>query len=263
MKRLNLFIVVVLMALVWSFLPPIEVLQARAAPAFVNGAAQFSGADAATIVSTAASQTAGNTLIVSTRSTSGATVTSMTDTAGNTFMRIAREPYTTGGSMIEMWAAYDTLGHATNQVTVTYSASNSNRAVNHVQFSGLAEVSALEAVADIEGVVTSLTTPTMWTTVADGVIVSFAQIDDTGRTWTPDTGYTSGAQDASTVTFTQYKIVSALQVGVTTTAAVSGGAGTVRMITAAFNAPVSGSGPGHSSSIGELAANLRLFFVPQ
>lgn len=223
--------------------------------AFVNGAAQFLAGGAASIVSAAASVSAGNLLVVGTRTTSGATVTSMTDDAGNLFIRLAREPVATGGSMIEMWAAYNTLADATNQITANLSASVSARAISHVQFSGVALISPLEMTADFEAVATTVTTPELWTTVDDAVLVAFSQIDDTGRTWTPNAGFTSGAQDASTVTMMQYQIVSALQVGVTVGASVSGGAGTMRIIAAGFNVPVEGedtpggpSGAGYSRS---------------
>ena len=107
---------------------------------YVNGSIASSGSGTGTTwTAPAIATTAGNTLIVGTSGyTSGSTVTGITDTAGNAFVKLG----TTGGGdtthKMDVWAAYNVLANATNVVTLTYNQATAFRVVAVAQFSGLA-----------------------------------------------------------------------------------------------------------------------------
>ena len=108
--------------------------------AYVNGSIASSGsASGTTWTAPAIATTSGNTLIVGTSGyTSGSTVTGISDTAGNTFVKLGA----TGGGdathRMDVWASYNIKPHAANVVTLAYNKATAFRVVAVAQFAGLA-----------------------------------------------------------------------------------------------------------------------------
>src|SRR6266540_1399309 len=103
--------------------------------AFVNQTTGSSAGAGTTVASSALSCTTGNALAVSASTYDPTSVVSgVTDTAGNTYTKKVERK--TSGS-VEIWVAKNITGHATNVITVTYSASvATDRFVCAAQFSG-------------------------------------------------------------------------------------------------------------------------------
>lgn len=111
-----------------------------ASPAIVGSAAtNFNNGESNTIASAAASHTTGNTLVVGiyayNNNSATASVSSVTDTAGNTYVQ--RGEYAYGYNILSIWIADDITGHASNVVTVTFPASAyAFRHIAVLQYSG-------------------------------------------------------------------------------------------------------------------------------
>lgn len=121
--------------------------------AFVN--AGYANPGAATSAQTQAQAvTAGNALFVFVGWTaSGITVTSVTDTAGNTYTPLTQEASSTF-AFGQMFYCLNALGNASNRVTATYSGSTFSR-VYCVQYSGVATTSAYDEEANASSSTTS------------------------------------------------------------------------------------------------------------
>lgn len=95
--------------------------------------------------------TAGNGVAVGVRweTDNGTTISSVADTAGNTYTRVASTLSSIGQFNIEWWICQSAAaGHATNDVTVTFSSSNPYfKAAAAIQYSGQATSGTVDAVA--------------------------------------------------------------------------------------------------------------------
>jgi hypothetical protein len=147
---------------------------------FVNETHGYGSGSATTIAASATSHTAGNLLAVivgnSKSGTSGVTVSSISDTAGNTYTFIdKRTEYNSSSGYtgdIEIWYAKNISGNANNVVTATFSASTEYREISVLQYSG-ADTSAPYDVSNTgTGTSTSQSTAASTTTYADEVIVA-------------------------------------------------------------------------------------------
>jgi len=114
--------------------------------------------------------TAGNTLVVCVggNAVSAQSVTGITDTAGNTYTKVAHAFNTGDQYRQEYWYAKNIIGHATNIVTATWSASIEYRGIVVMQYSGLDTTNPLD---DTEQFSTGLplTTPTLTGTTVNSV----------------------------------------------------------------------------------------------
>lgn len=137
-------------------------------PSRVNTSAtsNWGGNSQTTQASNAQAVTAGNTLIVFAGADAGANaVTSVVDTAGNTYTKI--DHCVLGGSYRgEVWYAKNVTGHASNIVTVTWAAAVWYRTLEVLQYTGLSATTPYDATAQggaTSGVITigALTT-TKW-----------------------------------------------------------------------------------------------------
>lgn len=159
-----------------------------ALPARVNQANgnNYTGTTATTQATSAFAVTAGNHLAVLVRSAGGVTVTGVTDTAGNTYVKAGNT------SRLEMWYAQNILGHATNIVTVTFSAVVAYRDVTAVQHSGLRTTSSLGHFAgNTVGSGTTVSCIPSVSYVAEQVCVTAADLSASGTfTFTPS-GFTA------------------------------------------------------------------------
>ena len=106
--------------------------------AFVRVNNSFTSTGSGTSVATGpASLTAGNLLIVFiTYSDNGSTIQSITDTAGNAFFFCTGSQIKNGTIVGEIWYAKNTLGNASNAITVTTSASCAEITISWSQYSG-------------------------------------------------------------------------------------------------------------------------------
>lgn len=114
--------------------------------------------------------TSGNTLIVFAGgfATGGESVTGVTDTAGNTYTKVAHVFNPSDKYRQEIWVAANVTGHVTNTVTATWSAAVAYLTIIQIQYSGLHPTTPLD---DTEQYVGSapFTTPTLTGTTADSV----------------------------------------------------------------------------------------------
>lgn len=105
--------------------------------AHVNSQSGGSTGAGTTVSTSAFSATSGNCIAVAVSTYENtAVVSSVTDTAGNTYTRVRGDTHSFAGSQ-EIWVAKNITGHASNVVTATFSASvASGRRINVSQFSG-------------------------------------------------------------------------------------------------------------------------------
>lgn len=219
--------------------------------AYVNSGTgrDYSGPSSAALTAAATSLTAGNAIIVGARwfdPTNTITVSSVTDTAGNTY-GAGPATLTSGSEQLAIWFALNVSGHASNVVSMNLSAAVQYWGVVTAQYSGLATSSAYDTTANATSGGGTMTTGAFTTDTADEVLFALAQVAITGETWSPTAGggYTIRAQDASNVTVVQDKIVSAIQTGVTTSIDCSDAGTTKSMLVATFRAAAGGGGTGN------------------
>jgi hypothetical protein len=170
-----------------SFLKPI---------AFVNATGAYSGAASApTIVTPAFSVTAGNTIIVCVSSYTPnniRTVSSITDTAGNTYTICGnRESYDPTTHDQEIWVAANIVGNASNVVTVTFSGGAKWRYVIAAQYSGLSKSSPYDVGSALRLTAsgTTHTTNTAVTTVAKELCLGWFVNSDTAYAYSATSPY--------------------------------------------------------------------------
>lgn len=188
MKRL----VVIAALLTWPML-------AWAAAAFVNSTGSYSGTAATTISSSSINITGSNTIVVVT-SALGSTnsVSSIADSAGNTFITAGASCRNTNASVgfIEIWYANNVTGNASDIVTVTFSASVSGRRIHVLQYSGIATSTPIEACtggSQIDAI--SVTSPSFSPAASGNVNVMGVFNDDGGYTYSAGTNYTLRTSD--------------------------------------------------------------------
>lgn len=221
--------------------------------AYVNSGTgrDYSGPSSAALTAAATSLTAGNAIIVGARwydPTNTIDVSSVTDTAGNTYVQ-GPARFASGGTWEQLiiWFALNATGHASNVVSVNLSSAVQFWGVVTAQYSGLATSSAYDTTADGLNGGGTITTGAFTTDTADELLFALAQVANTGQTWSPTAGggYTIRAQDASNVAVVQDKIVSAIQTGVTTSIDCSDAGTTKSMLVATFRAAAGGGGGGN------------------
>jgi len=161
-------------------------------PAYVNSTTG-SGADtSSTVASSAFSVSAGNAIIVgvSNYTSIQRTVSSISDTAGNTYVRCGNRYQPDSYFTSEVWAAYNTTANANNVITVTYSGGATYRAMVAHQVSGIATSSAFDKQAASTGSPSSASVgPTDTTTQGAEYIFAFFMVSDS-MTGTAGTNYT-------------------------------------------------------------------------
>jgi len=180
--------------------------------AFVNATSggDNSGASKSSIACTAASHTTGNLIVVGCYYTGSAgSISSITDTAGNTYVKIAASSVTFTGYTGEIWYAVNVTGNASNVVTTHYSPSITFPRVVVHQYSGCATSSPFDQTATghtASG--TSVTSGNMVTTQANEVIVAFMSASNS-CTWTAGASFTKRGSIVQTDTQGEDRIVSA------------------------------------------------------
>jgi len=159
----------------------------------------FGSGSSTTVATPATSLTAGNRIVILIRWTTGVgAVSSIADTAGNTYT--LAQLSVPGGSTtsLAMYYVADCLGDASNVVTVTFTAGVSNRSVSAVQYSGSIDYELsmvfwqfLGSGGTIEAMAKART--------SDGLLVVGTQVDAGGSTWTAGSGLTNAVEDDAAV----------------------------------------------------------------
>lgn len=189
---------------------------ALAQPAYVRGAENYSaGAVSSLATGSTAVLTAGdlNVVCLGFLTLDGATVSSVTDTAGNTYS-LAKATFNQGSSVhkVEIWYTLNATGHATNTVTVNLAGGTTGSVFGLVtaEYSGVATASALDATAGsgTDGAL-SVDSEAFTTSQSGELITTCARIHHDGATWTVPSGYTKHNATSNGVTAIADKVGSA------------------------------------------------------
>lgn len=150
--------------------------------------------------------TAGNLLVcIFDIRISGVTISSLTDSAGNTWQQAHRSSVQGGNRVVDIWYAMN-CGSGANTITVNFSASTTCLITLH-EFSGAALTSALDqANSQVEATTTTHAAPSVTTTSA-GVAVGTTLTDGTSVTFTNGTGYSSLKEQDTARQNNEYKTV--------------------------------------------------------
>lgn len=215
---------------------------------FVTGNAFFNAGSSSSNAFTALNVSSGDTIVVGSRTgVPGSSVLSVTDTAGNVYRQLSGNY---GSSTpTELWYCTNCLSNASNIVTINYTNGSGNASGAVGQYRGLATLSPVDVV-DLAHVNSgfTITSNAFTTTVANSLLICYAIINNTGGSWTPDTGWTNAAADASGVGMLQHKIVSSIQSGVTTTVTHTQG-NDKNLNTASLHVTISGGGGGTLAAV--------------
>lgn len=157
--------------------------------AYVNSANPIVNGSGTDVAFDATSLTAGNLIAVEIRwSGSGITITSITDTAGNTYVQAGTDIDTVAlGAHVALWYAQNTAGNGSNIVTIHFSGGGGSGVyVTNAQYSGLATSNALDTTDRAAATSTSVTSAGFTTTTANQLIVSVVGVEGgSGSTLTP------------------------------------------------------------------------------
>mgnify|MGYP001582538628 CR=1 FL=1 len=178
--------------------------------AYVNGANNFATASLTTIAIAATSHTTGNLIVamVFSNYASSSAVSSIADTAGNTYTFIRKR--TIVGGDIEIWYAKNITGNASNVVTATFTGAVSNRGIMVHQYSGCDTTAPLDQQTDGQATALAQTVTDIATTTADEVLVAGFVEATTHSTYTAGSGFTKQLAGTSADAYVTYdKIVSA------------------------------------------------------
>lgn len=179
--------------------------------AYVNGSkiAEVSGVAASSASAPAINAVTGNLIVVGTR---GVNITAMSDTAGNTYTKIAY--YAGAGSTnITFWYAKNITGNASNIVTATFASSTGYYNITVVQYSGIDQTSPLDVYDTAQGTGTSVTSGAFTTTNANDLILCYASTNSIISGYSAGSGFT--LRDNGALGAFQEKIVSTIQTSTT------------------------------------------------
>lgn len=155
--------------------------------------------------------TTGNCLIVVVNCYGvGDIVSSITDTAGNTYVK-AEGQNTATNERSEIWYALNITGNAANITLVTYNGTTSYRYISVAEFSGIVTASALDDTSYNTNSTTSHTSGTMTASVNNAVIIGCLNGVGT-EDYTVGTSFTTFSSDITLVyNFAEYRIISSAE----------------------------------------------------
>jgi len=158
--------------------------------AYVNGVGNYAPALTTTIAAPAANHTTGNLLVVFVgMNSTSVTVSSIADTAGNTYTKVTSIKDSEINDTIECWYAKNITGNANNVVTATFSGSVGYRTITVDQYSGCDTSAPLDQYNTGAGENTAPTTGNITTTLANEVLVAGVYLR-AFKTITAGTNYT-------------------------------------------------------------------------
>ena len=169
----------------------------------ISKVADSGGSSVNTLTTAAMNLSAGNLLVMGIRGgSSSLTVSSISDTAGNTFTQCPSAISNTS-NMTDIWYAKNTIANAANQVTVNYSGSATFQGVIASQFVGLNTSSPQDTSANGHATGTSVTSGS-FTPAGAGEVAFVVASPSSGAAWTAGTGYglqtNSGTSNVQTET---------------------------------------------------------------
>jgi hypothetical protein len=216
--------------------------------AFVNSAEghDYTGAAGGSIAAAALNVTTGNLLVASIRGndSSATGVSSLTDTASNTWTRATSILSNDGIVGHELWYCKNATGNASNVVTANFSGVPTYRGIVVAQYSGVDTSAPLDATATGKtSGASTVSSGSLSTVQADEVLIAAGTYENTfSLTWTADTGFTIDIQDSQTALMLSRKIVSSTQSGITITNTISTSE-PQSIVVATFKAAGGGGGP--------------------
>ena len=141
-------------------------------PMFVQAVANSPGGSPTTVTAVYAAQTAGDTNVISVGwSNATSTISSVTDTAGNTYQVAAALTRKNTTSQV-MYYAKNIVASATNTVTVTFNATTATPNLRVMEYDGLDTAAPLDTAASGTGTSTAASSGNLTTTSANEMIVS-------------------------------------------------------------------------------------------
>jgi len=159
-----------------TFLYSPSVAQAAGA-AFVQAIGNAVGGSVSTYsVSFPGNTTAGDVILVGFDYTGGLTVTSVTDTQGNTFLPVGGQLTSPGGSSSSLYYAKNIRGGA-DTVTVTVSAATGGIELYLAEYTGIDTVNPIDAQAGAVGFAGTVSSGNATTTVAGDIIFGYCLAD--------------------------------------------------------------------------------------
>lgn len=229
---------------------------ARQSPAFVSFVGAEGNANPSLTTGTFAA-TSGNVIVVGTAGDASHSVSTVTDTAGNSYSRVVDHP--TYGPH-EVWLAHTITGHSSNAVTVTWSSGVIwGAAVAAVQYSGLScdptHTTRTDTFSSGGTSPVTITTGLFSTTLAPAILAHFGYNFGSTGGWTAGTEYTErGETGGNAYAMWQDRTVTSTVTNVTASMTVSAtNAKTMLTITLACG----GGGGGSSATPGLLNAPVR------
>jgi len=162
-----------------------------------------SAATSNSVACTAFATTSDNLIVVGVRSTG--TISSVSDTAGNTYTAVAASTFVAAIGNLRVFYAKNITGNASNVITVTLSGGDFTGIVAH-QYSGLHTTSPLDTHTIKTSAVnqTSITSDA-WNIVQSGVIFGFAT-QNANPTYTAGSNYILSGNDGSNAAQGEYRI---------------------------------------------------------
>lgn len=191
--------------------------------AFVNAISQGPAGSASTIGSGNFALTSGNLVVVAVRWFNGTiSISDIQDTAGNTYLTAIAQ-FIQADVNMQVFYCENAVGHATNAITVTFSASAAVRAIAVGQYSGIKASGSLDAIGTAKNSAGTgdATSSALTTDTADEVIVALSEVNQGGSPSTPtwDADYSATRTNAFNADGCNLaladKIVSTIQTGIT------------------------------------------------
>lgn len=189
--------------------------------AFVSRANTPTHATGTSVASPAQSHTTGNLLVVCIQAQSGGTaLSSVTDTAGNTYTKTTSSPVNNGGGVNYDYIYYakNVTGNASNIITATWAVSYNYLAIAVYEFSGADTTAPFVTDSTGSGASTNMTTGTLSLGGVSCVIVAIME-NDSANVTAAGTGYTKAITDDGGYIVDEYHITSTDEAATATQAA--------------------------------------------
>lgn len=186
--------------------------------AIVGSVTKKDGADGGTGTSlafAAINVSTGNLMVIGIIINNGSaiTISSITDTASNTYTQAIRDRQSAESTSLDIWYAQNVTGNASNVITANFSGSAGYAFMYAAQYSGAATASALDQTSTGYTTGTSVASSAFTTTQADEVLTAIGYYSS-ADTPTAGSGYTM-VSDAALRCLYEYQIVSSIQSSVT------------------------------------------------
>jgi Putative Ig domain len=143
--------------------------------------------------------TAGNLIVAFVRMSSATQAVTVTDSAGNSYVKAVSQAQTTDGHQVYIFYSKNVAGK-NNTVTATFSSTNNHPWLAIYEYSGLNATAPLDQIASAQGSGSSPTCgPTAATTAANELVFAgTGLVNNSTATVTAGSGYTLQQQDSNT-----------------------------------------------------------------